>query len=89
MLRSEIDRETAVAVVIAALRETLDRDLPELDENTRLFDDLAVDSTSMLGLLVVVEDALGVEIDPNTASEEQLATIGGFADCALAAVRDR
>jgi acyl carrier protein len=86
---TEIDRETAVAAVTQALEETLGHKLPDIDENTRLFDELAVDSTGVLGVLIALEDSLDVEIDPDSITEEHFATVGGLADCALAAIKNR
>jgi acyl carrier protein len=85
----EIDRETVVAAVTSALEETLGRELPDIDESTRLFDELAVDSTGVLGVLIALEDSLNIVIDPDAITEEHFATVGGLTDCALAAIKDR
>jgi acyl carrier protein len=86
---TDTDRATAVAAVTKALEETLGRALPDIDESTRLFDELAVDSTGVLGVFIALEDELDVEIDPDTVTEEHFATVGGLTDCALAALKNR
>ncbi|HEY2794384.1 MAG TPA: acyl carrier protein [Micromonosporaceae bacterium] len=86
---TDIERATVVAAVTKALEETLGRELPDIDESTRLFDDLAIDSTGVLGVLIALEDELDLEIDPDTITEEHFATVGGLTDCSLAALKNR
>jgi acyl carrier protein len=86
---TDADRATAVAAVTSALEETLGRELPDIDESTRLFDDLAIDSTGVLGVLIALEDKLDLEIEPDTITEQHFATVGGLADCALTAMKNR
>lgn len=86
-----LTRDELSAVVVKALAETLGHDLPDIDEDTRLFDDLSLDSTSILGLMVNLEDALAIEIDPDSISEDHFATFGsltGFLLDAAGAARD-
>lgn len=85
----ELDHEAVVAAVTKALEETLGRDLPDLTESTRLFDDLAIDSTGVLGVLIALEDSLDIEIDPDSITEEHFATVGGLTDYALTALKNR
>lgn len=86
---TDTDRAAAVAAVTKALEETLGRELPDIDESTRLFDELAIDSTGVLGVFIALEDELDVEIDPDTVTEEHFATVGGLTDCALTALKTR
>ncbi|THV30312.1 acyl carrier protein [Glycomyces paridis] len=65
-------------MVAKALAETLGHDLPDIGDDTRLFEDLSLDSTSILGLMVNLEDALEIEIDPDSISEEHFATFGSL-----------
>ena len=81
---SSSDREKVTKAVVVALEETLGHALPDVRDDTRLFDDLAVDSTGVLGVLISLEDSLGVEIDPDTITEEHFATVGGLVDCVCA-----
>lgn len=77
------DRASVVAAVLAALVEVLDRPLPEATEATRLFDDLGIDSTSVLGLLMNLEDTLDIEIDTDSLEQHHLETVGTLADFTL------
>lgn len=85
---NSLDRETVVKATVSALEETLGRALPEATEETSLFDELALDSTSVLGVLISLEDSLGIEIDADAITDEHLATLGGLADCVLATVKN-
>ena len=87
----QLTRDALSAVVAKALVETLGHDLPDIGEDTKLFDDLSLDSTSILGLMVNLEDALEIEIDPDSISEDHFATFGsltGFLAEAAGAAHD-
>lgn len=51
-------RQQIVSAIVTALEEVLGQPLTDVTEQTRLFDDLSLDSTSVLGLLMALEDAL-------------------------------
>lgn len=70
----------SVEAIRAALTEVLHRELPELDEQTRLFEDLHLDSTSVLELLMGLEDALDIEVDPDELRAEDFTTVGALAE---------
>ena len=53
------------AVVKQVLAEVLNREIPDLGDDTRLLGDLGLDSTSVIELLVALEDSLGVQFDPD------------------------
>ena len=72
MTRKEIMDKVAETVA-----ETLSIEVGELDESTS-FDDYDADSLDRLEVLVALEDALGVEIDDDDAS--QLKTVGDLVD---------
>ncbi|HEU5129010.1 MAG TPA: phosphopantetheine-binding protein [Glycomyces sp.] len=80
---ASFNRETVAKATIAALEETLGRELPDITETTSLFDELALDSTTVLGVLISLEDSLGIEIDADAITDEHLATFGGLVDCVL------
>ncbi|MCE7003216.1 phosphopantetheine-binding protein [Kibdelosporangium philippinense] len=69
-----------VEAIRAALTEVLNRDLPELDQTTRLFEDLHLDSTSVLELLMALEDALDIEVDPDELRAEDFTTVESLAE---------
>ncbi|MFD7659356.1 phosphopantetheine-binding protein [Actinosynnema sp. NPDC059797] len=78
-----VNRDETIEAVQAALADVLQRELPAIDENTRLFEDLHLDSTSVLELLMALEDSVGIEVDPEALQPEHFKTIGSLADYAL------
>ncbi len=60
MNRSEITEQ-----VRAALAAVLNKEMGDIDEDTRLFEDLAMDSTSVIELLMALEDTTDLVIDPD------------------------
>ncbi|WP_100444592.1 acyl carrier protein [Glycomyces xiaoerkulensis] len=85
---NQLNRETVSKATVAALEETLGRELPEIEEGTSLFDELGLDSTSVLGVLISLEDSLDIEIDADSITDEHLATLGGLIDCVLATAQN-
>jgi acyl carrier protein len=75
-----VNRTEIVTAITAALAEVLKTELPAVTEDTRLFDDLHLDSTGILELLMVVEDAVGIEVDPETLDMDNFRTVGTLAD---------
>ena len=75
-----MDRGDVIAGIERALTEVLRRDLPVLTEDVRLFDDLNMDSTMALELLMTLEDTIGVEIDAENLSMDDFQTVGTLAD---------
>lgn len=65
-------------VLREALAEVLKKDLPELTPQTRLFSDLALDSTSVIELLMELEDTLGLQIDPDELTPDVFETVGSL-----------
>jgi acyl carrier protein len=82
-----MDRSNILAAIEAALTEVLNRTLPELDEDTRLFDHLHLDSTSVLELLMALEDAVDVEVDLENLDVDDFQTVGTLADYVIAHLR--
>ncbi len=75
-----MERGDVIAGIERALADVLQRDLPALAEDVRLFDDLNMDSTTALELLMTLEEAIGVEIDAENLSMDDFQTIGTLAD---------
>jgi acyl carrier protein len=63
-----------------ALGDVLDSAPPELAGDTRLFADLALDSTNVIELLMSLEDTLGLEIDPDELKPEAFETVGTLSE---------
>lgn len=80
MTRTEVLDSTRVA-----LCAVLNRDLPELSEDSRLFEDLGMDSTSVIELLINLETSIDLEIEPDSLEPEVFVTVGSLADYVEAA----
>lgn len=76
-----MDRTQIVDHIQIALSAVLGREVGELTEEARLFEDLALDSTSIIELLISLEDTIGrLEIDPDELEPEVFRTVGSLAD---------
>ena len=75
-----MQRQTIVERITDALSEVLNRDVSGATEDTRLIEDLQMDSTTVLELLMAVEDNLGFEVDPENLQMDDFKTIGTLAD---------
>ncbi|WP_194910785.1 acyl carrier protein [Catenulispora rubra] len=74
-----MDRAEILVRLRGSLSEVLNREVPELGEDARLFEDLALDSTGVIELLMVLEDSVGLEIDPEELGPEVFKTVGSLA----------
>ncbi|MEU0128140.1 MULTISPECIES: acyl carrier protein [unclassified Streptomyces] len=72
------DNATTADALHEALAAVLNKELPELTPQTRLFSDLALDSTSVIELLMELEDTLGLQIDPDELTPEVFETVGSL-----------
>jgi acyl carrier protein len=75
-----MDRSSVVKTITGALSEIMQREYADVTEETRLFEDLHLDSTSVLTLLMALEDQTGIEVDPESLQMENFQTIGTLAD---------
>ncbi|MCW5253891.1 MULTISPECIES: acyl carrier protein [unclassified Streptomyces] len=78
-----MERHTAVVAIETALSEVLERPVSGLTEGTRLFDDLHLDSTSVLEMLMALEDAIDISVDPENLDMEDFASVGSLTDYVL------
>jgi acyl carrier protein len=83
------DRRDITAKIEEALSEVLMRNISGLPEDTRLFEDLQLDSTTVLELLMALEDNIGFEVDPDNLDMADFKTIGTLADYVSAALSVR
>lgn len=72
-------RDEVVAAIGSALGAVLDSELPEITETTNLFE-LGVDSTSVLELLLQLEEDLDWEFDAENLRMGHVETVGALAD---------
>ncbi|MEU8515135.1 acyl carrier protein [Kitasatospora sp. NPDC059722] len=82
-----MNRQDVLITIEKALSEVLERPITGLTEDTALFDDLRLDSSSVLGLLMTVEEATGIAVDPDDLDIDHLRTMRSFADYVEAALR--
>ncbi|MCX4750458.1 acyl carrier protein [Kitasatospora sp. NBC_01287] len=80
-----MERTEILVQLQRSLSEVLNREVPELREDARLFEDLALDSTSVIELLMSLEDTVGLEIDPDELGPEVFRTVGTLVDYVQAA----
>ncbi|BFP54828.1 acyl carrier protein [Streptomyces griseus] len=66
---------TIVAQVETALSEVLEREVTGLTEDIRLFEDLHLDSTSVMEMLMELEDSMKIVIDPENLDMDDFQTI--------------
>ena len=73
-----MDREQTLLTVRDGLSHVLERDVTGLTEETRFFEDLHLDSTSILELLLALEHSLGFTVDPEEIDMEDFVSVGTF-----------
>jgi len=78
-LAEATDRQQILDSIVAALSDVLRQELTDVTEETRLFDDLSLDSTSVLSLLMALEDALDMQVDPENLEQRHLESVGALA----------
>jgi acyl carrier protein len=75
-----VERSELIALIEQSIVEVRRGEVGELTEETRLLEDLHFDSTAILELLMSLEDTLNIEIDAESLSMDNFATIGTLAD---------
>jgi acyl carrier protein len=75
-----VNRTEIVEHLKIALSAVLNREVTDLTPQSRLFEDLAMDSTSVIELLMSLEDTMGLEIDPDELGPEVFRTVGSLTD---------
>ncbi|MFF4016206.1 acyl carrier protein [Streptomyces sp. NPDC001843] len=73
-------RDRIVTEISAALGDVLDYDLPELTEDSRLFDELGLDSTGVFEMLMRLEESLDIEFDTDSLEMAHFASVRSLAD---------
>ena len=72
-------RARVVGVITAALPEVIDCDAAALTEQSRLFEELGLDSTGVFELLLRLEEGLDVEFDTDNLEMRHFSTVGSLA----------
>ncbi|MEV7066393.1 acyl carrier protein [Streptomyces collinus] len=71
-----MENTAVVESVETALTEVLEREVSGLTADVRLFEDLHLDSTSVMEMLMSLEDSMDVAIDPETLDMDDFMTVG-------------
>jgi acyl carrier protein len=69
-------RAAYLAAVREALAQVLNRDTSDVTEEARLFDDLGLDSSSALEMLIVIEDELDMQFEVEGLDMGDFETVG-------------
>jgi acyl carrier protein len=81
-----VNREEVIEHIRIALSTVLNREITHLPEDARLVDDLSLDSTSVIELLMALEDSIGLELDVEDLKPEVFHTVASLADYMTAGV---
>jgi 3-oxoacyl-[acyl-carrier-protein] synthase-3 len=77
-------RTQVVDTLGVLLGRMLGGDLPDMSEQTRLFDELGLSSSKTLELLLSLEDELDLQVDVEEIDRRDLASLGSLADFVVA-----
>jgi acyl carrier protein len=73
-------RRQVVESMTTLLPRVLRRELPDLAEDTSLFDELGLSSVTTLELLLELEEALEIQVDVEGIDQDDLRSVGSLAD---------
>jgi acyl carrier protein len=79
-METPMDRTEIRETVRVALSTVLNRQIDRLDDEQRLLEDLSLDSTGVIELLMSLEDSAGLLIDPDELQPEVFATVRTLID---------
>ena len=79
-----MDRQNVVIALENALTDVLERSVTGLTGDVKLFDDLHLDSTTMLEMLMNLEDSIGLVVDPEDLDADDFLSVDTFTDFVLA-----
>ncbi|MFV2197086.1 phosphopantetheine-binding protein [Nocardiopsis sp. LOL_012] len=80
-----MQRNDVVTALEAALSEALEREVTGLEGRVRLFEDLHLDSTSMLEVLMALEESIGLQVEPEDLEIEAFESVDTLTDFVLSA----
>ncbi|MFF8961045.1 acyl carrier protein [Streptomyces sp. NPDC014894] len=84
-----MDRQNVVSALEQALTEVLERPVSGLTGDVMLFDDLHLDSTTMLEMLMALEDSIGLVVNPEELDADDFVSVDAFTDFVLATGTER
>lgn len=83
------DKESAKKALKEALENVLGESIGKLNLDMRMFEDLHMDSTTMLESLLELEEKLGFDIDPEELDMEDFLTVNAYTEFLVQAVREK
>ncbi|GHJ48859.1 hypothetical protein Cs7R123_62010 [Catellatospora sp. TT07R-123] len=81
-----MNRNDVIDQIRIVVGKVLGQEIGPLSPDDRLLDGLNLDSTSMLEILMELEDTLGFEVDIDSLDPAVFETVGSFADYIVDAV---
>jgi acyl carrier protein len=78
-----MERDSVISAIESALTEVLEREVSGLTEDVRLFEDLHLDSTSILEMLMALEDAVDISVDPEDLDMDDFKSVGSLTEYVL------
>jgi acyl carrier protein len=82
-LISAVDRARVVETIAGTLAEVLGHEIPGLGEDSRLFDQVGLDSSGVFELLMGLEEALGIELDTDNLEMAHFESVSSLTDFLL------
>jgi len=79
-----IDYEDAKLALKEAVENVLGEKINNFNQNSRLFDDLKMDSTTMLETLIELEEKLGLDVNPEELDIEDFLTVDSYVNFIVA-----
>lgn len=77
---SEVDlRQRIVDQMYALLPQVLNRELPDVSEQTRLMEDLGLTSSTTLELMLGIEEELEIQVNVEDIEQDDVGTVGALA----------
>ncbi|TDV98375.1 acyl carrier protein [Halomonas alkaliantarctica] len=83
------DKESAKEALKEALENVLGESVGKLNFDMRMFEDLHMDSTTMLESLLELEEKLGFDIDPEELDMEDFLTVNAYTEFLVQSVREK
>ncbi|WP_210470968.1 acyl carrier protein [Sporosarcina sp. 6E9] len=81
-----MNKEKMIELIISAIKEVVNVD-HAIQKDTKLFDDLSLDSTSIIELLMVLEDVVpNLIIDPEELKADHFKTVETLSEYALSSL---
>ncbi|MFB6613125.1 acyl carrier protein [Streptomyces sp. NPDC085524] len=83
-LVSDAERTRVTTTIALSLGEVLGHEIPGLTEESRLFDQVGLDSSGVFELLMALEENLGIELDTDQLEMAHFESVRTLADFLLA-----